>query len=109
MPTVSPVPGQVTPVSQPSSIQLNFRQMVGEVRSWNPDVPAQMAKRWVQNAYRRVVDFRLWYGLLTRGQVTVPSVYSTGTATFTLGSNKVQGFGTIWTQAMINEQVRAGF
>jgi hypothetical protein len=47
--------------------------------------------------------------LLVRGQVTVPSVYSTGTATFTLGSTAVQGFGTAWTPAMINEQIRAGF
>lgn len=109
MPSNVAIAGQVTPTGQASSTQSSFRQMVGEVRSWSPDCPAQMVKKWVNNSYRRVVDYRLWYGLLCRGQCTVPSVYSTGTATFTLGSPVVNGVGTAWTQAMINEQIRAGF
>lgn len=109
MPSNVTIAGQVTPSAQAVNTQLSFRQMSGEIRNWNPDVPAQMAKRWVNNSYRRVIDYRLWYGLLTRGQVTVPSVYSTGTATFTLGSNIVTGTNTVWTPAMVNEQIRAGF
>lgn len=109
LPTGQPIPNQVNPTSLPYSTQLNLRQMIGEVREWNPDCPAQLVKRWIQNAYRKVVDFRLWYGLLIRGQVVVPSVYSTGTASFTLGSAQVTGVGTVWTQAMVNEQIRQGF
>jgi len=109
MGSVTLVPNQVTPTQRPQSTQLSFRQMVGEVRSWSPDCPAPQVKRWINNAYRRVIDARLWYGLLVRGQCTVPSVYSTGRATFTLGSDQVQGVGTIWTPGMVNEQIRAGF
>jgi len=109
MGSISLVTNQVTPTGKPSSTQLSFRQMVGEVRWWAPDCPAELMKRWINNSYRRVIDYRLWYGLLCRGQVTVPSVYSTGTATFTLGSPNVTGIGTAWTGAMVNEQIRAGF
>lgn len=113
MPVVTPTGGnianQVTPTTRPYSTQLNLAQMVGEIRVWNPDVPALIAKRWVQNAYRRVVDYRLWYGLLTRGQIVVPNAYSTGTGTFTLGSATVTGIGTSWDQTMVNMQIRAGF
>jgi hypothetical protein len=109
MPIVYPISNQVNPVSQPASTQLNLRQMSGEVREWNPDVPGPMAARWIQNAYRRVIDFRLWYGLLTRGQIVVPSVYSVGTATFTLNSATVVGVGTNWDATMVNRQIRQGF
>jgi hypothetical protein len=109
LPAGQPILNQVNPTSQPSSTQLNLRQMAGEVREWNPDVPGPLAVRWIQNAYRKIIDFRLWYGLLIRGQVVVPSVYATGTATFTLGSAQVTGVGTNWTQSMVNEQIRQGF
>jgi len=109
MPSIVTIAGQVTPTAQAANTQSNFRQCVGEVRSWNPDCPAQIVKKWVNNAYRRVIDARLWYGLMCRGQVTVPSVYSTGTATFTLGSPVVSGSGTVWNESMVNEQIRAGF
>jgi hypothetical protein len=56
-----------------------------------------------------VIDRRLWYGLLVRGQVNVPTVYSTGQATFTQNSNLVTGVGTGWTQAMAGMQIRSGF
>lgn len=109
LPTGQPIPNQVNPTSRPASTQLNLREMAGEVRQWNPDVPGPMAARWIQNAYRKVIDFRLWYGLLIRGQIVVPSVYSTGTATFTLGSAQVTGIGTAWTTDMVNRQIRQGF
>lgn len=113
MPIVAPsyvsITGQVDPTSAPQSAQLNLRQMIGEVLQWNPDAPPLLVKSWIQNAYRRIVDFRLWYGTLIRGQVTVPNVYQTGVATFTLGSAVVTGVGTNWTASMVNRQIRAGF
>jgi hypothetical protein len=83
--------------------------MQGEVLQWNPDAPPTMVQSWLNNAYRRIVDHRLWYGLLVRGQVVVPTVYSTGTATFTLGSPTVTGVGTAWTTSMVGMQIRAGY
>lgn len=113
MPNVLPagqqIANQVNPVGAPLNIQLNLRQMIGEVAQWNPDVPKTLIGRWIANAYRRVVDYRLWYGLLIRGQIVVPSVYSTGTATFTLGSAQVTGVNTNWDTTMVNRQIRAGF
>lgn len=83
--------------------------MIGIVLQWNPDAPVPLVTQWLNFSYRRIVDARLWYGLLVRGQVTVPQVYSTGTAAFTLGSPTVQGIGTVWTTSMIGEQIRSGF
>lgn len=83
--------------------------MTGECLQWNPDAPVPLVQSWLNNAYRRIVDSRLWYGLMVRGQVTVPQVYTTGTATFTLGSQTVQGIGTAWTAAMVGRQIRTGF
>jgi hypothetical protein len=88
---------------------MNLRQMIGSVLQWNPDCPPTIVSQFLTNAYRRIIDSRLWYGLLTRGAVVVPTVYSTGTATFTLGSPTVQGVGTSWTTSMVNMQIRAGY
>ena len=108
-PPVVSIPGQVNPTSQPGTTQANFRQIWGEVSRWNPDAPIPMLKKWVNNAYRRVIDERLWYGLMLRGQVTVPQAYNTGTAAFTLGSATVTGTGTAWIVDMVGRQIRAGF
>lgn len=113
MPVVAPsyvsVAGQVNQTTQAPSTAKNFRQMQGEVLQWNADCPPPLVQSWLNNAYRRIVDSRLWYGLMVRGQVTVPQVYSTGNATFTLGSPSVQGTGTAWTTGMIGSQIRIGF
>lgn len=108
-PSIVNVPGQVNQQTQAKSTQKNFRQMCGEVMQWNPDAPETMVESWINNSYRRVIDSRLWYGLMVRGQVVTPQVYVTGTAQFTLGSPTVQGFGTVWVDAMKGRQIRAGF
>ena len=109
--TVNPitVPGQVNQTQIAASTQKNFRQQIGEVLQWNPEANALMVKSWLNNAYRQILDKRLWYGLMVRGQIQVPNVYTTGTATFTLGSATVQGYGTSWTTDMIGRQIRSGF
>lgn len=95
--------------NSPSTAQLNFRQMCGEIVSWNPDIEYEVAGRMVNNAYRRIIDVRNWYGLRKNGQVVVPDAYTTGQATVTANSPIVTGTGTAWDATMIGRQFRAGF
>src|SRR5208337_2069453 len=94
---------------QPATTQASFRQMIGELLQWNPDLPVQVAAKFINNAYRRVIDARLWYGMLVKGQVNVPNAYTTGSVTVTNGTGVVIGVGTIWTPAMIGYSFRVGF
>jgi hypothetical protein len=105
MPTVV----ATTPRSRPATTQLNFRQMQGEVQRWNVNAPPQMVQRWLQNSYRRVIDYRNWYGLLEKGQVVSPQAYTTGTVALTHGATAVVGTNTSWTSDMIGRQFRVGF
>jgi len=83
--------------------------MVGELLMWQPDLPPQAAKRIIQNAYRRIIDSRNFYGTLLKGQITVPNAYTTGQVTTTTNSNIVTGVGTNWTPDMVGYQFRIGF
>lgn len=103
------VPGQVDQSQIAPTTGKNLRRMVGEVSDWNPDASAPLVKTWLNNAYRSIVDARNWYGMLVRGQIAVPNVYTQGQATFTLGLATVQGSGTAWTTAMAGRQIRSGF
>lgn len=94
---------------QPYTTQLNFGQMIGEVLLWAPDVDPLLVGRIINNQYRKIIEYRNWYGLMVRGQVTTPQQYSQGTATATFGSNTVQGIGTGWTVSQIGLQFREGF
>ena len=94
---------------QAENTQLSFQQMRGEVQQWNPDAPVTMVERWLQNTYRKVIDYRLWYGLLRKGVVSVPSVVNAGTVSLTNGGKTVTGVGTAFTNAMIGRQLRIGF
>lgn len=105
MPTV----GSTTTYTQPATTQLNFRQMQGEVQRWNVNAPPQMVQRWLQNSYRRIIDHRLWYGFLQKGQIVSPNAYTTGQVAVTQGATSVVGTGTSWTTSMIGQQFRTGF
>lgn len=104
-----PGTSQVVQTTIAPTTQLNFRQMIGEVQQWNPDVSPQMIKRWLNNSYRRVIDKRNWYGLLVKGQVDVPDVVTGGTIALTNGSATVTGTGTAFTADMVGRQIRSGF
>lgn len=95
--------------TQPYTTQLNFGQMTGEVLLWAPDVDPLLVQRIINNQYRKVIEYRNWYGLMVRGQVTTPQQVSGGTATASNNSNSVQGNGTTWTNALIGRQFRMGF
>ena len=110
MPVVS-IPGQVNQLSQALTTQKNFGQMIGEVAQWNPNVPITQIKNWINETQRSLCDRRFWYGLMTRGQVVTPSVYTLGTVTVTTGSAVVAGAGTLWqTNGIVaGMQLRCGF
>lgn len=97
-----------TPTPTPTS-QLNYREMLGEVLFWNPDVSPALVGRWVQNTYREIIDSRLWYGLLVKGQVTVPNAISGGTVQVQTGDASVFGTGTAFTDSMVGSQFRVGY
>lgn len=119
MPIPPPIPANAnvtTPTStqmtlqSPSSVsQASFRKMVGEVAQWNPDAPIPMIMSWLNNAYRAIIDERMWYGLFVRGQCQVPQMYSAGNVTVTTGSATVTGSGTAFNNTMIGQQFRIGF
>ena len=97
---------------QSYSTELNFRQMITDVTTANPNVDPMVAARWINYYYRTVIDRRSWYGLKLRGQIIAPTVVNTGQATVTYNSNVVTGanVGTPgWTAALIGLQFRAGF
>lgn len=100
---------QVTGGTRPATTQLDLRQMVGEVQEWNPEATPLMVRRFIQNAYRRLVDERHWYGQLVRGQVTVQDAVTGGAVAVTHGSLNVVGTGTAFTAAMEGRQFRVGF
>jgi hypothetical protein len=83
--------------------------MVGELLQWNPDLPVLMAQKFIQNAYRRVIDYRLWYGMLVKGQVNVPNSTNSGTVAVTVGSTIITGVGTPFDPSMVGYSFRVGF
>ena len=111
------IPNQITPTAgvQPYTNQQNFGQLIGEVlaRSGN-HTPTPVIQNIIGNAVRTYYDRRLWYGLMTKGQLISPGYYSTGTVTLTQGSTTVTGNSTNWTaslggQPIIGQQLRIGF
>lgn len=94
------------------STQLNYREMIGEVTNWNPNVSADVAGRWINNYYRKVIDMRNWYGLKLRGQIQIANPIvggANGQVSVTAGNPLVTGIGTTWTPALIGLQFRTGF
>lgn len=112
MPIVPPtsIPNQIVPSGQLPYVQQDtFAQMIGECLSWNPNASSEMIKKWINNALRKFVDRRNWYGLMTRGQIVTPAYYSKGQVNMTLGSTTVTGVGTTFTPDMIGRSLRIGY
>lgn len=100
---------QVVPNGRPATSQWNFRQLVGQLLQFNPDLNPQVAKSFINQTYRRIVDSRDYYGTLVKGQVTVPNAYTMGTVTVTQNSPIISGIGMNWTPQMVGWQFRVGF
>ena len=106
----APIANQITPSGvQPYVQQQNFGQMVGECQSWNPNASAAMIQNWINNHVRKFYDRRLWYGLMTRGQIVTPKFYSQGQVSLTLGSTTIVGAGTTFTPDMVGRALRVGY
>jgi len=103
-------PYQVGPNGTQAYVQqLGFRQMINQVCAWNPDLDPMWAGRFINDAYREVIDSYQWYALKVRGNINIPKITTTGTCILTTGSNIVQGIGTAWTNSLIGFQFRGGF
>lgn len=80
----------------PNTAQSNLRGMIDEISSWNPDFPPWMSVQSVNTWLRRVIDQRMWSGLLVKDQLVIPAQTSTGTVDVTLNSPVITGTGTGW-------------
>src|SRR5579883_764225 len=96
------------PLPPPNQLY-SFRQLVGRLLQYNPDLPVTVAQALIRESYRRIIDHRSWYGLMVKGSVMVPDAYTQGTVTVTTGSTTVTGTNTNWTPDMIGRQFRIGF
>src|SRR5271155_3431303 len=96
--------GQVDPTGQPGTSQYSYRQLVGNLLQFAPDLPVQVAKSFISQSYRRIIDSRQFYGTLVKGQVNVPNSYTLGTVLVTNGSNTVTGTGMTWDATMVGYQ-----
>jgi hypothetical protein len=96
------------PLPPPNQLY-SFRQLVGRLLQYNPDLPVTVAQALIRESYRRIIDHRSWYGLMVKGSVMVPDAYTQGTVTVTTGSPTVTGNNTNWTPDMIGRQFRIGF
>lgn len=101
--------GQVDPTGRPTSSQYSFRQLVGQLLQFNPDLNPQVAKSFINQSYRRIIDSRNFYGTLVKGQVNVPNAYTKGSVLVTHGSNVITGTGMNWFPEMVGWQFRVGF
>jgi hypothetical protein len=112
MPIIPPTPvaNQITPSGQrPYTAQFNFGQAIGAVQSWNPNCSSAQVEIFLNSALRKLVDRRLWYGLMTKGQIVTPPFYQGGQVSLTTGSASVVGSGTLFTSAMVGRSLRVGY
>ncbi len=82
--------------------------MIGQVQLRRPSLGAELIRGMLNSAYRRVVDYRHWHGLMVRGEVVTPQIHTTGTVTVTSDSKTVTGTGTVWDATMVDRQFRVG-
>ena len=104
-------PNQVSAseATQAYSTELDYRGMIQEVTSWNSNVDPMTAGRMINKVYRKIIDYRSWYGLKLWGQIIIPNVVNQGTATMTNNSPSVTGVGTAWNPSLVGQQFRIGF
>ncbi len=104
------MPSLPTPVPQTAATPGldTFNSIYREVQLQCPLAGAMLARKWVRNAFRNLVERRRWSWLVKRGQFIIYPLYNTGTITVNSGENVVVGAGTAWTSAMVGRQFRVG-
>ena len=70
-------------------MQDTFRGIAGKLLLRCPVASITLAQDFVQSSFRDIVELRRWSWLLKKSQITVPTAYTTGTATTTVGSTLV--------------------
>lgn len=83
-----------------------FGDMYRQLRQYVPELPLFLAKKVINNRYRRALDSRPWAGLRGEGMLTIPASYTTGTVTVPQGGTTVTGVGTAWTSDMAGLQIK---
>lgn len=73
-----------------------------------PTASYLLARQWVDFAFRKLVEKRMWSWLVKEGQFLFPAQYATGTVDVTFNSTTVTGTGTTFTAQMVGRQFRAG-
>ena len=88
--------GPIQPYAGGGAVQENFEEMINHVLFYNPDCPPALIKRRLNTRLRQILDRRMWAGLLVRGQIVIPAVYTTGSVDVIQGKDYVKGTGTLW-------------
>ena len=100
--------GPIQPYAGGNAVQENFRAQIDHCREYNPECPVGLIKRRLNTRLRETLDRRMWGGLLVRGQIVVPAVYTTGSISVTHGSDVVTGVSTAWpTNDLVNTTLKS--
>ena len=83
-----------------------FITMYRQLREYVPELPIFLAKKLINDRYRRALDARPWSGLRGEGMLVIPNSYSVGTVTVPQGGTTVTGVGTSWNISMIGMQMK---
>ena len=112
---VIPVANQIVPSGKqnPFTQPYNFGQMIGQISSWNPNFPSSDIEIAINHAIREICDRRLWYGMMTKGQIVTVPLYNASTCSVATNSATVTGVtgpsGTNWTSSLIGRSFRIGY
>lgn len=77
--------------------QWPFERLIASVSKRRPAADRNVIADTLNEKMRQILDARNeWNGLIEPVTVAFPAAYTTGTVNFAVGSNTVQGTGTIW-------------
>lgn len=88
--------------------QDTFGQTWNKLLLYVPDLDPALAREFVLQAYRSVLNAHYWSELRKDDEIYVPSEYTTGTVDVTQNSAIISGNGTAWTAAMQFRQIALG-
>ena len=80
--------------------------MYRQLREYVPELPVFLAKKLINDRYRKALDSRPWSGLRGEGMLVIPNAYTTGKVVVDQGATTVTGLGTAWTSDMVGMQLK---
>lgn len=87
--------------------QASLQDMAREIHLYSGEVcPILLCERWIRDRYRKVCEKNLWSFKLGRSAFATTTLYSTGTITLTNASTTVTGSSTVFTAAMVGQQLK---